>query len=240
MLALIVLVCLGIIAYFTLGQLKHTLPATSIVQPLFTNKPVLNKIAFVGNDDNVWLISPDGTDRRQITADGRGYRFPTWSGDGQYLAFIGPDPQDNAALYVTPTDHNAPIILFNEPESAPFYLYWAPDSYSITFLTQEKSRLAMRLTSAKAGTSRLLEQGAPFYWVWSPVGDKLLMHVGGSRAVSEQAHLSILENREDAHRIELNLAPGRFQAPAWSSDGKYIFYIAAGETGQEAIYKTDA
>jgi Tol biopolymer transport system component len=130
--------------------------------------------------------------------------------------------------------------LFNDPASAPFYLYWSPDSQSITFLTQERSGLAMRLANAKASTNRLMAEGNPFYWVWSPAGDKLLMHVGGARAYSKNAHLSILENRAEADRVELNLAPGRFQAPDWSSDGTHFFYIAEDERGHESIYKTNA
>jgi Tol biopolymer transport system component len=82
--------------------------------------------------------------------------------------------------------------------------------------------------------------GAPFYWVWSPTSEKLLMHVGGARALSEEAHLSLLDNRLDAQRVELDLAPGRFQAPFWSSDGAYFYYIAADDLHQDAIYKTKA
>lgn len=241
LLAVVTLACLGTIAYFTLGQLQDNFQRESLPASLFVDKsPVKNKIVFVGNDKNLWLVSPEGSDPRQITDDGRGYRFPTWSKDGRYLAFIGPDEKNNAALYVTPAGDSTPFIVFDEPKSAPFYLYWAPDGDSITFLTQEESSMSMRLANAKAGTSRVLAQGAPFYWVWSPVGDRVLMHVGGSRAISEQAHLSILENREDANRIELGLAPGRFQAPNWSSDGTNIFYIAADDEGQESIYKMNA
>lgn len=240
LLAVITLACLGTIAYFTLGQLQDEVQREALTASLFTaTSPVKNKIAFVGNDKNVWLVSPTGTDLRQVTADGRGYRFPTWSKDGRYLAYIGPDVKNNAALYVTPASKSTPSIVYNDPESAPFYLYWAPDSHSITFLTQEESSMSMRLANTKAGTSRVLAQGAPFYWAWSPAGDRVFMHVGGSRAISGQAHLSILENREDANRVELGLAPGRFQAPDWSSDGTNIFYVAADDDGQESIYKMD-
>ena len=240
LLGIVTLACLGTVAYATLGQLWPDFNSSPFGAAVFSVKPVSNKIAFIGNDDNVWLVSPDGNDLNQITSDGKGYRFPTWAPDGNYLAYIGPDQENNTALYVTPTSYSEPTVLFNDPESAPFYLYWSPDSHSITFLTQEKSNLAMRLANTNVGDSRVLGEGAPFYWVWSPAGDKLLMHVGGSRALSEKAHLSILENRQEADRIELNLAPGRFQAPDWSSDGSFFFYIAADDQGQEAIYKTNA
>jgi Tol biopolymer transport system component len=89
-------------------------------------------------------------------------------------------------------------------------------------------------------TQRIMEEGAPFYWAWSPGSDQLVMHVGGSRDLSADAHISVLENRQDAERVELNPAPGRFQAPAWSSDGQYLFYIAGDEAGGDGIYQTRA
>jgi Tol biopolymer transport system component len=94
----------------------------------------------------------------------------------------------------------------------------------------------MRQVNPSAGDSRVLGKGSPFYWVWSPQGDRILVHVGGSRALSDGAHISILKE-EGAQRIELNLAPGGFQAPQWSSDGTNIFYIAANDRNENAIYQ---
>lgn len=201
---------------------------------------VSSRIAVVGNDGNLWLATPDGAEIRHATTDGKGYRFPAWSPDSRRLAFIGPSEEGNTALFTYDSSTGDTAVLFNSSEAAPFYIYWSPDSHSVTFLTQERSGLAMRLADAEEpGLQRVLAEGAPFYWAWSPDGDQLFMHVGGSRALSEDAHLSLLENEEGAHRIELKLAPGRFQAPLWSASGRFIYYIAADENAAEAIYRTD-
>lgn len=240
LLGIITIACLGAIIYATLDQIKNNFEAISQAEPILANKPVSNQIAIVDNDGNLQLVSPEGTPITKITTDGRGYQFPTWSPDGQYLAFIGPDENDNTVLYTTSTIEASPKIIFQDPNAAPFYLYWAPDSHLITFLTQERTGLAMRQADTKAGNSRILAEGSPFYWVWSPASDKLLMHVGGSRALSDKAHLSLLANESNAEQVQLDLAPGQFQAPVWSPDGQYFYYIATNENEHEAIYRTDA
>lgn len=240
---LVVLSCAGVVGYLIFLQIRDNLEAVEFTGPIFEVEPVHNHIAYIGNDQNVWLVQPDGQAQRHLTTDGRAYRFPTWAPDSRRLAFIGSDADDHPALYTSPVaeSENAPTILFDDDKAAPFYLYWAPDSQSITFLTQESSGLAMRQASpGNPANQRVLEEGAPFYWVWSPAGDKLLMHVGGSRDVSEEAHISLLDNKQDAQRVELSLDPGGFQAPVWSRDGKSFFYIATEDDEPTAIYKTNA
>jgi Tol biopolymer transport system component len=211
------------------------------VMTRLTEPPVFNQIAFVGNDDNIWLTAPDGSGLRQLTSDEGAYRFPTWSPDGRKLAFIGLNDTTRQALFVSPTARSVPTVLYDRLDSAPFYLYWSPDSRTITFLTQETDGLAMRQIEADViDSDHVLGYGQPFYWAWSPSSKKLLMHVGGARALSEEAHLSLLEDFKGGQRIQLDLSPGKFQAPFWSKDGRYFYYIAADDRRQEAIYKTQA
>ncbi len=236
----LVMACLVGVAYVTVQWLPDEVALEPLLQRQAKRAALTNRIAFVGNDRNIWLVDPDGSNLQAITRDGRGYNFPTWAPDGRHLAFIGRNDANRNALYLYSPTPPTTTLLFDSPASSAFYLYWTPDSRALTFLTQEELGLAMRLAEVDVpGESRLLETGAPFYWVWSPRGDKLLMHVGGSRRASSSAHLSILEKRAGANRIQLNLAPGRFQAPLWSPDGEAIFYVASDEAGQDAIYRAN-
>jgi Tol biopolymer transport system component len=240
-LGVLLFICVGAgFLYFVLGGGQENVPAIAETMSQLAEQPVLNQIAFVGNDGNLWLVAPNGENLRGITTDGKGYNFPTWAPDGRRLAFVGPNEKGEPVLYVTPAAKSSPTILFDQPASIPFYLYWSPDSSSLTFLTQEAGDLSMRqINPDTPGSDHVLAAGAPFYWVWAPNSAKLLMHVGGARSASSKAHLSLLDNQVEAKRVQLDLAPGRFQAPFWSADGKYFYYIAANDKAQEAIYKTD-
>ncbi len=240
-LALLALILLGVWVALAYNAIINTVSRTSPIIPLVAQEPLSNQIAFVGNDFNLWLVSPDGGNLRRLTLDGQGYRFPTWSPDGRQLAFIGRDATGSNVLYLAPTADGEPKIVYREPNSPPFYLYWSPDSRQLTFLTQEESDIAMRMVTASApDTPRILERGAPFYWAWSPASDRLLMHVGGSRAASAKAHLSMLANQLNAQREPLADAPGRFQSPLWSAAGDHVFYIAENPAGGESIFKAPA
>ena len=227
--------------YFAFTTIRSSALATSFNLPIFEAEPVSNQIAFVGPDTNMWLVAPDGSNARRLTTDARGYRFPTWSPDGRQLAFIGRNDSNQSALFISPTNNGEPSMVFSNPTAAPFYLYWAPNSQSITFLAQEDAGMSMRqIDTAMPENNRVIAEGAPFYWAWSPNSEKMLMHVGGAREISENAHLSIMENQSGSERVELNLAPGQFQAPAWSSNGEFFVYIAQNEETGDTIYKTNA
>jgi TolB protein len=237
--AIITLLLLGIGVYLAFSTIRTAVESASLGIPIPSEPPVSNQIAFIGTDFNVWLVAPDGSDRRRVTNDGRGYRFPTWAPDGRQLGFIGRDDQNNSVLYVAPTTNGEPSIVFNDPESSPFYLYWSPDSRAITFLTQETTDMAMRLVEpGEPESDRIIATGAPFYWVWSPTSDKMLLHVNGSRSASNNAHISLHDYHPEAERVELDLAPGQFQTPVWSSDGQSFFYIAENSDGGDSIFKT--
>jgi hypothetical protein len=238
---LIILIGLGCSVYLAYDYIRDSIRSTPLTISLSDRTP-LNHIAFAGNDGNIWLVSPTGEDLRAVTEDGRGYHFPTWAPDSRHLAFVGPDAvEEVSALYISAIGELKPKVFFKEPSSSPFYLYWAPNSTTLTFLTQETASLTMRIVDlAQPGFSRTIGQGSPFYWVWSPDDNHLLMHVGGSAAFSEEAHLSLIEARQGAERQQLELDPGQFQAPVWSKDGNYFFYIAIDERGKEAIYRSDA
>ena len=58
---------------------------------LLPSHALASSIAFI-KDDNVWLISPDGSRQKQVTTDGtasKGYAFPSQADDGTILAKFG-------------------------------------------------------------------------------------------------------------------------------------------------------
>ncbi|HUF37583.1 MAG TPA: hypothetical protein VMN57_03585 [Anaerolineales bacterium] len=201
-----------------------------------TPQPGSGLIAYLGADGNVYVFDPAAPEPVALTTDaqpdlGRGadivlYRYPAWSPDGRLLAFAAirsGEAGTGAALLVSEPGSDTPTELheiFASEAEAPFYLYWAPDSLSLTFLTSSVrgDSLLLRQAFPDGAETRLLGADQPYYWHWSPDAAQILVHIGGSRSINPAARISLLEP-EDARAVELGPAPGGFQAPAWAPDG---------------------
>ena len=71
--------------------------------PGLTIEPGSDWIAYEGNDGNIWLMQPDGSQQVQVTTDGTPefpYVWPTWSHGGTMLVFSRPDYDSPEPTYI--------------------------------------------------------------------------------------------------------------------------------------------
>jgi TolB protein len=99
-------------------------------------------IAYLGQDGNVWLITSDGSERRQVTNDGvrnwsvdgvAKYCCPLWSPDGQMLAFekhiLDSGYQEHLLVYSLLEDQIRALVA----DSSLLGFDWTPDSSAIVY-----------------------------------------------------------------------------------------------------------
>ena len=187
--------------------------------------PGINRIAFVNDDGQIETIAPDGRDGRALTDVAQRFQFPAWSPDGQYLAAIGGDAVGSAVYVLRDQELIGPDRLYFSRSQTPFYLYWSPDSRTVSFLANHPSEgIGLHLASVDdAADSRLLATGQPLYWNWAASGQQMLIHTGFS---GDEARLALIDVSGDGSGD--NIAdPGFFQAPGISADGRYWAYAEA-------------
>ncbi|MFN8476173.1 MAG: hypothetical protein U0822_28665 [Anaerolineae bacterium] len=212
---------------------------------VFARSANVNRIAYLGVDGNIHTVRPDGSDPQALTTDGEAgttashlYRFPTWSPDGRYVAFIDIKSQagtTDSQLVAAPAGGGKSEILHKSGGAQPFYLYWSPDSRRLAFLESSGPSLALRLASLGQGDAPSLATGSPFYFVWSPDSRRLAFHIGGLRnPLSPDARVSLFETG-GSEGSPLEESPALFLAPDWSPDGASIIYARRASGGNELV-----
>jgi TolB protein len=211
------LILVGVTAVW--GVLVLARPAATTMSPL--------RLVVVETDGAVTTIDPFGTARHAFDSPGLRYQFPAWSPDGTQVAAIG--RLDNTVTVdvfdADPAAIGLPRRIYESTERPAFYLYWAPDSRHVTFLTTEPDPdgIALRIAPADASeSSEIVRAAAPLYWDFVD-SSRMLLHTGstGSTAFTGEVDLEGTSLEDEA------IASGLFRAPAVSADGSSRAYVAS-------------
>jgi TolB protein len=209
------LILVGVTAVW--GVLVFARPAATTMSPL--------RLVVVETDGAVTTIDPFGTARHAFDSPGMRYQFPAWSPDGTQVAAIG--RLDNTVTVdvfdADPAAIGLPRRIYESTERPAFYLYWAPDSRHVTFLTTEPDPdgIALRIAPADASeSSEIVRAAAPLYWDFVD-SSRMLLHTGstGSTAFTGEVDLEGTSLEDEA------IASGLFRAPAVSADGSSRAYV---------------
>ena len=221
---------------------------------------MVNKIAYVGPNGDLFTIDPDGNDRMNLTG-GAGvgsetpggvlastadfnnfYCWPTWSPDGSRLAAsrvatAGGQPEVSVEVFDMVSGGVRTVYKNETPsliaQGAPHYLYWSPDSRSLAFLVSAPQAFALLVgDTLDPGSGR--ELSAPEV---IETGAPLYFHWGqdgGAILLHAQDDLKLARTPFDCGSSTLLRVGQGFRAPAISPNGGRIAYTVMNDDGYGA------
>ena len=188
----------------------------------------VGRFAFVAGDRQIWTMTDEGTNPRQMTfAEGPGARspwgvmesrdhcaWPCWSPDGRWLSCfqtqVGPGGDGTVWLSAMEVDGIEEQRLVAVDEGIPIYTQWSPDSTKLAVLTQDEDHLSLGLCQLGAlGRYRVVEEGVPLFFSWTRDAQRLIIHSGSAGETR-----LVLRDVTGAEPDEIfRKAPGNFCTP---------------------------
>ena len=204
-----------------------------------------SRIAFHSNRDgnwNIFVMNPDGSDQTRLTDHPAVDSWPSWSPDGQRIAFISPrddpDPDDDDRIweiYVMNADGSGQTRLTNDSawHSLP---RWSPDGRHIAYQSFTDENWEIFVVNADGtGRTRLTDNSAWDGWPsWSPDSQRLTFH----STIDDNAEIYVM-NADGSDMANLSNNAENDWAPSWSPDGRRIAFHSHRD-GNSEIYIMNA
>lgn len=177
-------------------------------------------IAFVKAGD-IFVAGTDGRSMENVTRSAEIEMHPTWSPDGERIAFSrGPEQGSDRDIYVMNADGTGVTQLTTDaaPDLKP---EWSPDGTKIAFVRNVGGNEEIFVMDAGGGNERQLSHhamtdSAP---TWSPDGTRIAF----ARDYGDRRTIVVQALTEDEGT---DLTSGAFDAdPAWSPDGETIAFV---------------
>lgn len=185
---------------------------------------------------SLYIMNTDGTAQRRLVP-GKDFSDPTWSPDGEQIAFTGRDPKTKTeGLFVVRPDgtglRNVHDAFHGQNVLDPA---WSPDGQRIAFVSDSESAGSIEVLDLDEGFPEPISSFHADYsdLDWHPTEDVLVFNVLGSNPTNGIYTLDLEEGS-----LELVFANG--QTPAWSPEGDRIAYFSGRGEGPYFLSVRDA
>jgi Tol biopolymer transport system component len=168
---------------------------------------------------HIWKVAAEGGVPRRVLMDPMEQVMPTWSPDGQRIAF-----QSDWEIWVVPQDGGPPSRL-TENEVLDIAPAWSPDGRELFFHSNRSGNTDLWAFSAQGGEARQITTNPAEDYAsisispWSPDGREIAF----SSSRSGNWDIWVIPS-EGGEARQLTSDPARDGRPGWSPDGQWIVF----------------
>jgi Tol biopolymer transport system component len=175
---------------------------------------------------DVWLMGSDGSAPIQLTTAPQDEVMPSWSPDGERVAFVSArdalaaDSRNPGDICLVNADGTG---LTNLTDTADVYETtpsWSPDGSQIAFGVWSETGNEINVMDSEGGDRRALVPSDANWPSWSPDGERLVF--SSSRGSSHEQLWTV--GRGGDNPVQLTDAERAMAEPAWSPDGRSIAF----------------
>ncbi len=172
--------------------------------------------------EDIVLVSRDGTKWRDLTNDEYFDRYPRWSPDGKQIAFSS-DRSGKYEIWMIDADGgNLHQVTFNTPSTASLPV-WSPDGKKLLYDINHKTQILDLTKSWSEQTSQQIPNSEIYkycmIWDWSPDGEKLF---GLFSPKQDKSYRGVYYLKTGTSEAMIDAAAAA--VPTWLADNKRVIY----------------